>query len=209
MAIEPVGPKFGHGPPWTIFQAMASGNHQMPPNQLSKLSLQLKGNSSIPPCTPYSRLQEWTKFHNSKSRSQNPMPILKEDSLTHQSGNPWRQSEDHSRIPITWSCRRLVGNFIQDYSKAILRSYTVFQAVVKASSISILLGQLNWSIQASTINLYVLGPIGAIQSHSSISRWPERYWPSMDNTAGDPPSKISLSVLHIYLPPFSTSGLFP
>ncbi|MBW0549383.1 hypothetical protein O181_089098 [Austropuccinia psidii MF-1] len=28
-----------------------------------------------------------TKFHLSKSRSQNPTPILKEDSLTHQSGN--------------------------------------------------------------------------------------------------------------------------
>ncbi|MBW0502281.1 hypothetical protein O181_041996 [Austropuccinia psidii MF-1] len=28
-----------------------------------------------------------TKSHNSKSRSQNPTPILKEDSLTHQSGN--------------------------------------------------------------------------------------------------------------------------
>ncbi|MBW0592276.1 hypothetical protein O181_131991, partial [Austropuccinia psidii MF-1] len=31
-----------------------------------------------------------TKFHNSKSRSQNPTPILKEDLSTHQSGNPWR-----------------------------------------------------------------------------------------------------------------------
>ncbi|MBW0545962.1 hypothetical protein O181_085677 [Austropuccinia psidii MF-1] len=28
-----------------------------------------------------------TKFHNSKSRSQNPTPISKEDFLTHQSGN--------------------------------------------------------------------------------------------------------------------------
>ncbi|MBW0581587.1 hypothetical protein O181_121302, partial [Austropuccinia psidii MF-1] len=46
-----------------------------------------------------------TKFHNSKSRSQDPTPISKEDYLAHQSGNPWRQSEDHSRIPITWPCR--------------------------------------------------------------------------------------------------------
>ncbi|MBW0511633.1 hypothetical protein O181_051348 [Austropuccinia psidii MF-1] len=38
----------------------------------------LKGNSFTPSCTPYSRLQEW---------SQNPTPILKEDSLTDQSGN--------------------------------------------------------------------------------------------------------------------------
>ncbi|MBW0503350.1 hypothetical protein O181_043065 [Austropuccinia psidii MF-1] len=62
MAIEPVGPNFGHGPPWTIFPALTSGNHQRPPNQLSKQSPQLKGNSSIPPCTPYSRLQEWCKY---------------------------------------------------------------------------------------------------------------------------------------------------
>ncbi|MBW0558617.1 hypothetical protein O181_098332 [Austropuccinia psidii MF-1] len=54
MAIEPTGPIFGHGPPWTIIPAMAAGNHQ-----LRKHSPQLKGNSFIPPCTPYSRLQEW------------------------------------------------------------------------------------------------------------------------------------------------------
>ncbi|MBW0592903.1 hypothetical protein O181_132618 [Austropuccinia psidii MF-1] len=89
------------------------------------------------------------KFHSFKSRSQNPTPIPKEDSLTHQSGNLRRQSEDHSRIPITWPCRSWVGNLIQDYSKGILRGYTVFQSVFKESSISILLGQRNWSIQAS------------------------------------------------------------
>ncbi|MBW0575204.1 hypothetical protein O181_114919 [Austropuccinia psidii MF-1] len=45
LAINPVGPKFGHGPPWTIFQAMASGNHQRPQDHLSKPFPQLKGNS--------------------------------------------------------------------------------------------------------------------------------------------------------------------
>ncbi|MBW0522616.1 hypothetical protein O181_062331 [Austropuccinia psidii MF-1] len=149
LAINPIGPIFGHGPRWTIFPAMASGNQQRAPNHFSKHSPQLKGNSSIPPCIPYSRLQEWTKFHLSKSWSQNPIPLLKEDSVTHQSGNTWQQSEDHSRIPITWPCRSWVGNFIQDNFKGILRGYTVLQSVVKASSISITLGQLNWSIQAS------------------------------------------------------------
>ncbi|MBW0548315.1 hypothetical protein O181_088030, partial [Austropuccinia psidii MF-1] len=68
----------------------------------------------------------------------------------------------------------------------------------------------------NSINLYVLGPIGpiqystvVIQSHSSISRWPELYWANSENTASDPPSRISLSVFHIYWPPFSTWGLFP
>ncbi|MBW0489265.1 hypothetical protein O181_028980 [Austropuccinia psidii MF-1] len=72
-----------------------------------------------------------TKFHNSKLMSQSPTPISKEDSLAHQSGNPWQQSEDHSRIPITWPCRIWVGNFIQDYSKGILRFNPIFQSVVK------------------------------------------------------------------------------
>ncbi|MBW0579530.1 hypothetical protein O181_119245, partial [Austropuccinia psidii MF-1] len=59
IAIEPIGPNSGHGPPSTTFPAMASGNHQRPSNQPSKHSPQLKVNSSIPPCTPYSSLQEW------------------------------------------------------------------------------------------------------------------------------------------------------
>ncbi|MBW0544220.1 hypothetical protein O181_083935 [Austropuccinia psidii MF-1] len=111
LAIEPVGPNFGHGPPWTIFPAMASGNHQRPPDQLSKHSPQLKGNSFhssmhpvlkvagvahiwyyIPLCTIFAQKVNGdvfrTKFHNSKSRSQNPTPMLKEDLSTHQYGNP-------------------------------------------------------------------------------------------------------------------------
>ncbi|MBW0469080.1 hypothetical protein O181_008795 [Austropuccinia psidii MF-1] len=107
----------------------------------------------IPLCTIFAQKFNGDVFgtisHNFKSRSQNTTPILKENSLSHQSGNPWWQSEDHSRIPITWPCRSWVGNFIQDYSKGILRGYAVFQSAVKVSSISILLAQLNWSIQAS------------------------------------------------------------
>ncbi|MBW0570010.1 hypothetical protein O181_109725 [Austropuccinia psidii MF-1] len=36
LAINPVGPNFGHGPPWINISTMASGNHQRPPDQLSK-----------------------------------------------------------------------------------------------------------------------------------------------------------------------------
>ncbi|MBW0546928.1 hypothetical protein O181_086643 [Austropuccinia psidii MF-1] len=125
MAIEPIGPIFGHRPPWTIIPAIASGSHQRPPEKLCQPFPQLKGNSFhssmhpvlkvsgvvhiwyyIPLCTIFAQQFNGdvfrTKYHNSGSRSQNPIPILKEDSLTHQSGNPWWQSEDHSRIPITW-----------------------------------------------------------------------------------------------------------
>ncbi|MBW0526743.1 hypothetical protein O181_066458 [Austropuccinia psidii MF-1] len=42
-----------------------------------------------------------TKIHDSKSRSQSPTPISKEDSSAHQSGNPWRLAEDYSRTPTT------------------------------------------------------------------------------------------------------------
>ncbi|MBW0518071.1 hypothetical protein O181_057786 [Austropuccinia psidii MF-1] len=84
-----------------------------------------------------------TRFHLSKSSFQDPTPISKEDSLTHQSGNPWWQSEDHTRIRITWPCRSWVGNSFRIIPMAILRGYTLFQSVFKASSISTLLGQLN------------------------------------------------------------------
>ncbi|MBW0490738.1 hypothetical protein O181_030453 [Austropuccinia psidii MF-1] len=66
----------------------------------------------------------WTKFHNSKSRAQNPTPILKEDSSAHQSGNPWWLSEDNSRTPTTWPCRSWVGNYFRIIPRAILRGYS-------------------------------------------------------------------------------------
>ncbi|MBW0586597.1 hypothetical protein O181_126312 [Austropuccinia psidii MF-1] len=108
------------------------------------------------------------QFHRSNSRSQKPIPISKEDFLTHQCGNPWRQSEDHSRIPTTYPCRSWVGNFIQDYSKGILRVSTSFQSFFKASSISKLLGQLNCSIQASI--------------NQPVCTWPN--WTSSYSTVG-------------------------
>ncbi|MBW0520723.1 hypothetical protein O181_060438 [Austropuccinia psidii MF-1] len=109
-----------------------------------------------------------TQFHLSKSRSQNSMPILKEDSLSHPSGNLWQQSEDHSRIPITWPCRSWVGNLFRIIARAILRGYKLFQSVFKALSISILLGQLNWSIQAAI--------------NQSVCKWPN--WANSSSTVG-------------------------
>ncbi|MBW0556475.1 hypothetical protein O181_096190 [Austropuccinia psidii MF-1] len=37
LAINPLGTIFGHGPPWTIIPAMDFGNHQRPPDQLSRI----------------------------------------------------------------------------------------------------------------------------------------------------------------------------
>ncbi|MBW0486278.1 hypothetical protein O181_025993 [Austropuccinia psidii MF-1] len=60
MAINHHRNRIGQGSPWTTFQPMASGNHQRPPDKLSSvLFLNLSRILSIPPCTPYSRLQEW------------------------------------------------------------------------------------------------------------------------------------------------------
>ncbi|MBW0505877.1 hypothetical protein O181_045592 [Austropuccinia psidii MF-1] len=67
-----------------------------------------------------------TQFHDSKSRSQNPSPILKEDSSAHQSVNPWQLSEDHFRTPTTWPCRSWVGNSSRIIPRAILRGYSSF-----------------------------------------------------------------------------------
>ncbi|MBW0495229.1 hypothetical protein O181_034944 [Austropuccinia psidii MF-1] len=168
MAIEPVGRIFGHG---TLFQPWPLATTRGHQTSSASFSLKLGVILSTPPCTAYSRLQEWCIYgiiyhyapfllSNSMVTFSGPNPTIpnkgpkiqrpfsKEDSLTHQSRNPWRQSEDHSRIPITWFCRSWGGNFIQDYSKGILRGYTVFQSVFKASSISILLGQLNCSMKA-------------------------------------------------------------
>ncbi|MBW0576717.1 hypothetical protein O181_116432 [Austropuccinia psidii MF-1] len=128
MPISHHRTQFGPGSPWTTFQRMAPGNHQGPPNQLSSIiPLTLRGILPllkvsgvvhiwyyIPLCTIFAQKFNGdvfrTQFYLSKSRSQNPTPILKEDSSTHQSSNLWWQSEDHSRIPITWPCRSWVGN---------------------------------------------------------------------------------------------------
>ncbi|MBW0525310.1 hypothetical protein O181_065025 [Austropuccinia psidii MF-1] len=60
MAINHHRPQIGQGPPWTTFHLMASGNHQRPPDQLgSILPLNIRVIPPIPPCTPYSRFQEW------------------------------------------------------------------------------------------------------------------------------------------------------
>ncbi|MBW0533590.1 hypothetical protein O181_073305 [Austropuccinia psidii MF-1] len=53
MAIEPIGPNFGHGPPWPL---ATTRGHQ---TSSASIPLNLRGMFSIPPCTPYSTFQEW------------------------------------------------------------------------------------------------------------------------------------------------------
>ncbi|MBW0585593.1 hypothetical protein O181_125308 [Austropuccinia psidii MF-1] len=170
---------------------MASGNHQRPPDQLSQPSPQLMGNSFhsfipsvlkvagvvhiwyyIPLCTIFAQQSNGDIFrshlHLSTSRSQNPMPISKEDHPAHWSDKLWLQSEDASRIPTTCICRSWVGILFRTIQKGqFSRGITSIQSVVKASSISILLGQLNSSVWASFNQPVWPWPNWAI-SHSTV-----------------------------------------
>ncbi|MBW0516723.1 hypothetical protein O181_056438 [Austropuccinia psidii MF-1] len=168
-------------------------------------SPQLKGKSFHS-----SMVQEWTQFHDSKSRAQNPTPILKEDSSAHQYGNPWWLPEDHPRNqphgPAGVGLAIHSGLFQGQFSEVIthfnqLSRHQVFQYSLDSS-----IGPYRWqSVNLQSVNLYVLGPIGPIHiplwefNHTvSISRWPELYWLNSDNTAGDSPSRVSPSNFHIY-----------
>ncbi|MBW0568700.1 hypothetical protein O181_108415 [Austropuccinia psidii MF-1] len=75
LAINPIGPNFGHGPPWTNSSSMTSGNHQI---SSVCLSPQLQGISSFPSYHPYSRLQAWCIYgiiyHYAPFLLSNPIP---------------------------------------------------------------------------------------------------------------------------------------
>ncbi|MBW0592098.1 hypothetical protein O181_131813 [Austropuccinia psidii MF-1] len=92
----------------------------------------------IPLCTIFSQQSNGdvfrTQLHDSKSRSQNPLPILKEDSSSNQSGNPWWLPEDHLATPTTWPCRSWVVNSHQDYYKGNSQRLSIISIIVKASS---------------------------------------------------------------------------
>ncbi|MBW0538121.1 hypothetical protein O181_077836 [Austropuccinia psidii MF-1] len=56
-----------------------------------------------------------------------------------------RPFQDQTHLAL----QELGWQFFQDYSKGHSQSLCIIQSVVKAASASILLGQLNWSIQAA------------------------------------------------------------
>ncbi|MBW0562748.1 hypothetical protein O181_102463 [Austropuccinia psidii MF-1] len=118
----------------------------------------------IPLCTIFSQQFNGdafrTKFHDSKSRSQNPMPISKEDSSAHQSGIPWRLSEDYSRTSTTWPCRSWVGNYFRITPRAILRGYSSFNQLSRQKV-------LQYSLDNS------IGPYRQ-QSIIPVCPWPKR-----------------------------------
>ncbi|MBW0525336.1 hypothetical protein O181_065051 [Austropuccinia psidii MF-1] len=184
LAINPVGPFFGHGPPWTNIPAMASGNHQRSPDQLSQPSPQLNGYSFhsfmpsvlevagvvhiwyyIPLCTIFAQQSNGdilrTHFNPSISRSQNPTPISKEDYSTHQLDKLWWQSEDSSRIPTTCICRSSVGTLFRIIQRG--NSQEVLHQFSPLSRHQVFQYSLDNSMnpyRPHSINRYGLGPIG-------------------------------------------------
>ncbi|MBW0553367.1 hypothetical protein O181_093082 [Austropuccinia psidii MF-1] len=174
MAIKTLRTHFGQGPPWTTHEPMASGNHQIssaiPPLNSRGIFAILKVAGVvhiwyyIPLCKLFAQQFNGdifrTKSHDSKSRSQNPLPILKEDSLAHQLGNPWRLSEDYSRTLITWPCRSWVGNYFRIIPRAILRGYSSFNHLSRQQV-------LQYSLDNS------IGPYGQ-QSIIPVCPWPNQ-----------------------------------
>ncbi|MBW0541106.1 hypothetical protein O181_080821 [Austropuccinia psidii MF-1] len=102
----------------------------------------------------------------------------------------------------------------QDYSRGHSQSLSIIQLVVKAASTSILLGQLNWSIQAA-IN-HTCMSLSQLRQFifycgNSITQFNSQddqnfIDPIQTIQPDDSPSRISLSVFHIYWPPFITWG---
>ena len=141
LAINPSGPIFGPGPPWTNFTVMASGNQQRPPNHLNKHFPQLKGNSFlsfmhsvlkiagvvhiwyyIPLCTIFTQQSNGdvfrTQFHLSISRSIIPTPIFEGGLFSlsvWQSMAVIQKIIQGSQPPVSAGVGLV--QFIQDYSK--------------------------------------------------------------------------------------------
>ncbi|MBW0587960.1 hypothetical protein O181_127675 [Austropuccinia psidii MF-1] len=140
LAINPVGPIFGHGPPWTNISAMGSGSHQI---SSVSLCLSLWGILSIPSYHPYLRLQAWCIYgiiyHYAPFFLRNPMVTFSGPISTFQYQGLKLQ------CPFQ---RRLIH--IQDYSKGpIIKRYQINAISCQGIKYCILLGQLNSSIQAS------------------------------------------------------------
>ncbi|MBW0461662.1 hypothetical protein O181_001377 [Austropuccinia psidii MF-1] len=92
MAIEPVGPIFGHGPSWPL-ETTSSGS----------TPFNLRGILSIPPCTLYSRLQEWCIYgiiyHYVPFLLSNSMVMFSGPNATIPNQGPKIQCPSRRRIP--------------------------------------------------------------------------------------------------------------
>ncbi|MBW0552281.1 hypothetical protein O181_091996 [Austropuccinia psidii MF-1] len=209
LAVNLVGPNFGHGPivqPWPL--ATTRGH------QISSVcpSLQPQGISSFPSYHRYSRLQAWciygiiyhyapfflsnpivtfsgpnNAFPNQGLKSQRPFQRRSNQliSLTSYGGN--QKTLHGSQPPV--SAEVGLAQFIQDYSKAFLKRYCIISISCQGIKYSILLGQLNSSVQASFNqpvwswpNWVIPYSTVKIPSHSSNFKMARTVFPDLDNT---------------------------
>ncbi|MBW0497572.1 hypothetical protein O181_037287 [Austropuccinia psidii MF-1] len=188
----PILAKNPQGPP------VASGKPQRPPAQIrSTLPLNSRGRFLIPPWMPYSRIQEWCIYgiiyHYAPFLLSTPMVTVSGPNSMIPNQGPkihhqfQRRTLQLIRLAIHGGYQKTVPGpqppgpqelgwqFFQDYSKGHSKRLFTIQSVFKAESTSILLGQLNWSIQAAINQPVCSWPNWAnsystvgIQSHSSI-----------------------------------------
>ncbi|MBW0496974.1 hypothetical protein O181_036689 [Austropuccinia psidii MF-1] len=118
-------------------------------------------------------------------------------SLTSYGGN--QKTLQGSQPPVSAGVG--LAQFIQDYSREILKSYCIISISCKGIKYSILLGQHSSSIQASFNqpvwcwrNWAIPYSTVGIPSHSSNLKMARTVFPDSDNTVIDPPSRINLSV---------------
>ncbi|MBW0484338.1 hypothetical protein O181_024053 [Austropuccinia psidii MF-1] len=203
---------------WQLPEATSSSSESLPLHSGERLSftnvLHTKDSGmvhiwyNIPLCTNFAQKSNGdgfrTKLGHFQAKSPNPSPISKEVFSVIQSCNPWRLPEYNSGTPTTWLCRSWVVLSFRILQRAIPRGYQAFNQFSRHQVLQYSLDNSIDPYRFYSSKLYVLGPFGPIhiplwEFHHTVqfSRWPDLYCPKTVNTAGDQPSRISLSAFHI------------
>ncbi|MBW0584479.1 hypothetical protein O181_124194 [Austropuccinia psidii MF-1] len=183
---------------------MTSGNPQRPPAAQIHSSPQLKG-------------KIFPSLHAPRTQGCRSGAYMVLYTIMHHfcSGNPWRLSEEHFRTSSTWLCRSWVENSSRIISRAILRGYSSFNQLSRQQALN-----TPWTTQlihtgnnqSTCTSLAQLGQF-ILHCGDSITRFNFQdgqncIGPIQTIQPDDSPFRISLSVFHIYRPPFITWGLF-
>ncbi|MBW0556368.1 hypothetical protein O181_096083 [Austropuccinia psidii MF-1] len=171
LAINPVGPIFGHGPPWTNISAMTSGNHQRPTDPLSQPSPQLMGNSF------HSFIPSILKVAGvvSKSNSHFEGGLFQLISLTSYGGN--QKTLQGSQPPVSAG----VGCQGIKYFNTPWTTQFIHTGLIQSTCMAL-----------AQLGHFIFHCVNSI-THFNF-RIARTVFPDSENTAIDPPSRINLSV---------------
>ncbi|MBW0589842.1 hypothetical protein O181_129557 [Austropuccinia psidii MF-1] len=175
------------------------------------------GISSFPSYHPYSRFQAWciygiiyhyapfllsnpivtfsgpnSTFLNQGLKYQHPFQRRSNQLISLTSYGSNQKTLQGSQPPVSAGVG--LAQFIQDYSRAIIKRYYIISISCQGIKYSILLGQLNSSVKASFNKPVWSWPNWAIPSHSSNFKMVRTVFPDSDNTVIDPPARINTSV---------------